>query len=123
MGIGIVQEKVMNAVSVGQAATVYSNSVLSRLSKGFSAARILTTAGSITCSIQTSINNVDFYDPVDNQGTALGVICSALTVNSTTKGTYIQFPTVLSEYIRIKVIENNSAPTVVTIDLLFAESV
>jgi hypothetical protein len=120
MGSGLVKERLANAKSVDKAATVYSVSVRSRLSKGYSAVLISSTAGSIAVSLQTSLDNVNFYDAVDTDGTAIGGVCSALTV---TTGTYIQFPSVVSDYVRFKIIEGNAAATVVTIDLLFVESV
>lgn len=123
MGSGLVQERVMNAISVGQSGTKYSDSVLTRISKGYQAARILTTAGSITANLQVSIDNANWYTPVDISGNTIGTICTALTVNTSTKGTYIEFSSVVAPYCRIMVVENNSAPTVVTIDLIFVESV
>jgi len=120
MGSGIAQEKVMNAVSGGQSATVYSSSVLNRLSKGYASVLVSSTAGSITISEQVSWDNVNFFDAVDTQGNALGSVYTALTVNT---GKYIVFAPVMAPYIRFKVIENNSAATVVTLIYLFVESV
>jgi hypothetical protein len=120
MGVGIVQETPMAAISVPQSGTKYSNSVLSRLSKGNAAALVISTAGSITITLQASLDNVNFYDVVDVSNNPVGYVFPALTV---TTGKWIQFSSVVAPYIRFKVVEGNVAPTVVTITFLFIESV
>jgi hypothetical protein len=120
MGVGIVQETPMAAISVPQSGTKSSSSVLNRLAKGYSAVIVSSTAGSITITEQASIDGVNFYDVVDTQGNTSGTVCTALTV---TTGTYIQFPPVMAPYIRFKVVEGGPGATVVTIILLFVESV
>ena len=112
----ISQEKLMDAVSIAQAATAYSSSKTFHACTGSAAMFIVSTAGSITVSQQCSRDGTNWYDPVDAAGSALGVVATALTV---TTGKYIAFSPVLSEFIRYKVVEGNVGATVVTITLLF----
>ena len=104
--------------AVGQAATVYTTSSIFRITTGYAAVFITSSAGSITVSQQCSMNTIDWYDPIDSSTNILGLVCTALTV---TTGTYIQFDPVISPYIRFKIIEGNVGATTVTIKLLLQE--
>jgi len=112
----VTQELLMDTVSVAQAGTKYSNSRKFHQCTGAAVLWIKTTAGSITVSQQCSMDDVAWYDPVDTSDGALGVVRSALGV---TTGVYVVFTPVLTEYIRFKVVEGNSAATVVTLKLSF----
>ena len=100
--------------SVAQAATGYSDSFRSDIANGFAAALIVSTAGSITVTMQASIDDSTFYDVVDSDGNALGAVVAAMTVGTK----YIQFSPVIAPYIRFKIVEGNSALTLVTIYLI-----
>jgi len=108
-------ELIMNAVAVGQAGTKYSSSLPFERCSGSAALLIKSTAGSITVSQQCSVDDVAWYDPIDAAGSAQGVILSAQGV---TTGIYVVFTPVLTSYIRYKVVEGNSAATVVTLELV-----
>lgn len=110
------QELVMSAVTVAKADTHYSDAFRSEGNEGQMAVLVVSTAGSITITQQVGLTeDGTFYDAVDQDGTALGPVISALTV---TTGKYIAFSSVLAPYSRFKVVEGNVAETVVTITVL-----
>ncbi len=113
-------EILSSAQSIGKAATGYSNSVDFSRCQGDASVFIISTAGSITVTQQCSMDNVTFYDPVNSSGTALGGVATALTV---TTGTWVSYTPVMAPYIRFKIVEGNSAATVVTLKLVFREEV
>lgn len=110
------QEQLMTAEAVAQADTHYTSSIDFERCNGNATLLIVSTAGSITVTQQCSLDNSTWYDAVNTSGTAVGAVASALTV---TTGTYVVYSPVLAPYIRFKVVENNSAPTVVSIKLNF----
>lgn len=107
------------AGAVAQNATEYSEVMVFSQSTGEVAVLLVTTAGSITVSQQCSTNNKDWYDPVDATGAAVGVVTTAEGV---TTGKWIVYTPVMSEYIRFKVVENNTAATTVTIKIIVQEA-
>jgi hypothetical protein len=111
----ISQDILMSAEAIAQADTHYSLSRKFHSCTGSAAVFIISTAGSVTITQQCSMDNVTWYDPVDTSGTALGGVRAALTV---TAGVYVPFSPVLCEFIRFKVVEQNSAATAVTLKLL-----
>ena len=109
-------EVLMSAETIAQADTHYSSSMDFRRCAGNAVLLVISTAGVITISQQCSYNGIDWYDPVDYVGGTLGVIQSLLTV---TTGVYVPFTPVMAPYIRFKVVEGNTAPTVVTLRLVY----
>lgn len=104
--------KVMDAKACSSN-TYYSDSWSARKCTGSAALFIVSTAGTLAISQQCSLDNVNWYDPVDTAASALGVIKAAQTV---TTGTYVAFSPVLAEWMRIKVVES-TAPTTVSLTL------
>lgn len=113
----LAQEPMCDALAVGQAATVYTDSKKFRSTTGYSVALIKSTAGSITVTFQLSLDDINWYDPVDKDNTALGEVAATMTVGSR----YAIFSPQPGQYIRFKIVEGNSAPTAVTITLLYTE--
>ncbi len=99
------------AGAVAQAATAYSETWDFVNAQGYTSVQIASTAGSITVTRQCSIDGTNFYDPVDINGNAMGQVVTAMTVGTK----YITYDPVPSPYVRFKVVEANSASTVVTI--------
>ena len=97
---------------VAQNATGYSKSFRSEGITGNVSIFLVSTAGSITVTQQVSNNNVDWYDPVNGAGSAVGAVAAALTV---TTGKWVTFTPVVSRYTRFKIVEGNVAATVVSI--------
>jgi len=119
------REILMDAVSVSQAATAYSSVMNFERCTGTVAVNLISTAGSITVTQQCSFDYTDvnpsgahWFDPVDAAGTATGTVATACTV---TTGKYITYSPVMTKFIRYKVVEQNSAATVVTLKLIFQE--
>ena len=114
----ISQRVLMDVVTVAKAGTSYSDSVRFSACTGSVILFIVSSAAvsEVTISQQCSANDVDWYDPIDTGGLALGVLCTDLT---TTTGRYTSFAPTLCNYIRFKVVEGNHAATNVTLKLLF----
>lgn len=113
----MVIEVVYPTTSVSQNATVYSNSIKFGSCVGYAGAVLVSTAGSITVTQQCSLNDRDWYDPVDENNAAQGQVAATMTVSTR----YIQFNPVLAPYIRFKIVEGNVAATSVTLTLFFQE--
>ena len=105
----------MDTETVAASATVYSASRKFHDCAGDAILYIVSTAGTLAISQQCSLNDVDWYDPVNTSDSALGVVKAAQTV---TTGVYVVFTPVISKYIRFKVIES-TAETVVTLTLSY----
>jgi len=114
----LAREPLMVDVAVGQAATVYSNVTAFDRATGDCSIFLSSTAGVITVTQQCSFNREDWYDPIDSSGNKLGEVITAQTV---TTGLWISFTPVLAPYSRFKVVEANSAPTTVTLRLMYQE--
>lgn len=112
-------EKLASALAVGSGATAYSSSGAFDTSAGYTAILIVSTAGSITVTQQCSVDDTNWYNPVAIDGSALGAVCSALTV---TTGTYIKFDPVVAPYIRFKIVEGSVGATAVTITFINQEA-
>ena len=110
-------DKVMDAISISQAATAYTDSLPYRSSTGNTAVLIVSSAGSITVTQQCSTDGINWYDPVNSANSALGAIAATMTVGSR----YVIPSLVVSPYIRLKVVENNSAATVVTVTFIYQQ--
>ena len=80
---------------------------------------VLTGTGTGTITQQCSMNDVNWYDPVNASGSAVGTVCTA---KAATTGTWISYSRVMSPYIRFKVVEaGGAATTTVTLTLIFQE--
>jgi hypothetical protein len=109
------KEKLMDAVAVAQQDTHYSNSRKFHDCDGTACLLISSTAGSITVTQRCSPDNKTWYDPETASGAA-GAVEDTITV---TTGRYLSFTPVLCDYIRFKVVEGNTAPTVVSLELAY----
>lgn len=118
-GIGAFVLVVGTAGAVAQNETVYSESMPFNSSFGFASVLVSSTAGSITVTQQCSPDGTNWYNPVDADGTALGRVVSAMTVGSK----YVQPDPVLAPWIRYKVVEGNTASTVVTLTVLSQDEI
>ena len=110
-------DKVMNAVTVAQAGTEYTDSLPYRSSTGNTAVLVTSSAGSITITQQCSTDNINWYDPVGPTGTGLGPVYTTMTVGTK----YIIPALVVSPFIRFKVVETNVAGTVVTLTFIYQQ--
>jgi len=108
------QAVIMELRAIGKAATDYSRSIPFDDCDGTACLRIVSTAGSITVTQQCSIDDVTFFDPETSAGAA-GAVEDTITV---TTGRYLSFTPVMAPFTRFKVVEGNSAPTVVTLELV-----
>lgn len=109
------KEVLASAEAVGKAATVYTRSRKFHDCDGTACCLIASTAGSITVTQQCSLDNVNWYDPETASGAA-GAVEDGITV---TTGRYLSFTPVLCDYIRFKIVEANSAATVVSLTLAY----
>lgn len=112
------------AGAVAQAATEYSEKCSFRRLFGTTSdlvacMHVVSTAGTITVTQQCSLNGDDWFDPVDSAGSNIGEVISGQGV---TTGRWVSFEPVLTRWIRFKVVEDNSAATTVTLELIFKES-
>jgi len=88
----------VNATALTSGTAYYTDAVKVRASRGFSALQAVLSDGSddLDISFQVSLNGVDWYDPVNTAGTALGTIYTALGVGSH----WVVFSPQLALYIR-----------------------
>ena len=107
------------AKAVAQQATVYSDSCAFDRCEGNAALLIISTAGSITVTQQCSWDDLTWYDPETAAGAA-GAVEDTITV---TTGRYLSFTPVLAPFVRFKIVEGNTAATVVTLRLMFRTEV
>jgi len=110
----------LTAEALGKAGTIYTEGFLFEQCVGDAAVLVVSTAGSITITQQCSFDNVHFYTPVDHSATALGNICTTMTV---TTGTYIAFDPVLAKFIRFAITETDVAATAVSLLVAFSREV
>ena len=104
--------------SVTQNTTAYTDSFKFEKCSGDASVLVASTAGDVTVNQQVSFDGINWFDPVDSAGSAVGVIQTAQTV---TTGVYVSYSPVLAPLARYKVVENNSATTTVTITVVFQE--
>ena len=110
------QETLMTVEVVAQADTHYSSSIDFGRCNGNASLFVISTAGTITVTQQCSLDDVTWCDPISPAGTALGTLCTAKAV---TTGSLISYSPVFTPYIRFKVVETDTAATVVTLKLIF----
>lgn len=104
---------VMSASTVANGATIYSTSFNGEYASGFRAV-LITLAGSpsVTITEQASVDGTTFYDAVDNTGTAVGAVASAIT---STAGVYVVYAPVLARHNRLKVVAAAASTVSLTI--------
>lgn len=96
--LGITTVKtVSNAQAVTNSVNAFSNSVEVNRWSGFAAIEVSANTATATITQQCSSDNVNWYDPVDKSGSALGAIATSLATTG-----YIEFDPVLSKYVRLK---------------------
>lgn len=108
--------KLMDVQAAAKAATVYSSSIRFDACAGDATIFLVSTAGSITVTQQCSLDDSNWYDPVNASGSAVGSVASAFTVSA---GTYITYTVVLAPYVRFKVVEGDVAATDVSLKLIY----
>lgn len=107
-----------NLKDVAQAATIYTKVQPFHKCVGTASVHLISTAGSITITQQVSYDGTNFFDPVDAAGSAIGAVCAAVTV---TAGKWISYSPVFAPYIRYKIVEQNSAATIITLMSIYQE--
>ena len=111
-------DTLMNVTTVAMNGTGYTSSMKFERCTGTVCVFLVSTAGSITVTQQCSLDNSNWYDPVNAAAEALGKVITTMTV---TTGKWISYDSVLTPYIRFKIVETNVAATIVTLKLLFQE--
>lgn len=106
-----------DAVTIAKNGTGYTSSIAVDFITGYAAVLVTTSAGSITITQQISDDNINWYDPVNSDGTALGAVGAAVTVGTT----YRVVSPVMGRFLRYKIVEGNVAETVVTLKLIYQE--
>jgi len=115
MGRSIISKEVlMDAVEVSNG-TKYSNSRAFDDCDGTACLKIISTAGSITVTQQCSVDDSTWYDPENADGDT-GAVEDTITV---TTGRYLSFTPVLAPFVRFKVVEDGTAATNVTLELIY----
>jgi len=97
--------------------TTYTSSMDFWRCQGDATVFISSTAGRITITQQVSIDDVNWYSPIDTAAAPLGTVATLLTV---TTGTYVSYSPILAPFIRFKIVENLAA-TVVNLIFIFRE--
>ena len=117
----LAQEVLYNAKAFGQTTPVYSDSIRFDKCQGNATVILIVTAtstSSLAITQQCSIDNVNWYDPVDSGGTATGALVSSQVV---TTGKYVSYSPVLTLFIRFKAIQTNNVTGTITMTLIFRE--
>jgi len=115
MSRSMISKEVLATALAADDGTVYSNSRVFHDCDGTACLKIISTAGSITITQQCSLDDVTFYDPEDADG-AVGAVEDTITA---TAGRYLSFTPVLAPFIRFKIVENGTAETAVTLELVY----
>lgn len=105
---------ISNAQALTNSVTSFSNAVQVKVWGGFAALEVKANTATVTISQQCSVDGVNWYDPTDNAGTALGLIYTGL---STTK--YIEFSPVVTIWVRLKYVPTGSGS--ITANLVIVE--
>lgn len=95
-----VVEKVLwdeEAMLIAGTGTYNSDAIDTLRLTGFASILVVTSAGSLALTYQVSDDGVNWYDPEDTAGTALGGINAAVTVGSN----WIQFDPTMARWMRI----------------------
>ena len=72
----------------------------------------------LAISQQCSIDDRNWYDPVNASAAALGSVAAA---QATTTGVYISYTPVIAPYIRYKIVAANTNDTVLDLKIIFRE--
>lgn len=119
----IAEELLMNAIAVDNT-TKHSDSIkFDQIGAEGNASVLLVSsaAGTITVSQQCSRDNVNWFDPQDENGAPLGQVITGLAVATT--GKWIIYNPVFAPYIRFKVVEGGVLSTNVSLRLFFQQAV
>ena len=117
---GLKQKVLALVLAVTKAGTFYTSSFPFHDLNGGAALFLISTAGSITVTQQCSLNDSDWYDPLDASGAAVGSVAAAVTV---TTGRWVSYSPVFAPYVRFKIVEGNVAATNVSMQLLYQEEI
>lgn len=113
--LGITEVKlVSNAQALTDGVTAYSTAMKLRVWAGFAALEVVANSVTVVITQQCSTDNINWYDPVDKSGAALGAIASALATTG-----YIEFDPVLALYVRLKYVPTGSGA--ITCKLILSE--
>jgi hypothetical protein len=118
MGSLIARTTLADGQVILTSATGYTNSVDFSRCAGEAAVLIKTLLGGCSITQQCSYDNVNWFDPVDAAGGALGVVIASIAA---TTGKYITYTPVLTPFIRFVVIEDGSNDLTLTLYLIFRE--
>lgn len=100
-------ETLADGLTITQNTTTYTSSMKFDKCTGNVSIRLTTTGNmTVVVSQQCSSDNINWYDPVDGSGTALGQIADLTT---TTIDKWVKPTLVLAPYIRFKFVEANAA--------------
>lgn len=119
MQLNIVGGQSFAAVTLAQNSTGFTSSMPFQFCNGYATAKVTVSAGSVTISQQCSYDNSNWFDPVDNTNTALGVVATSMGVNAA--GRYVQYNPVLCNFMRYKIVEVNVAACTVGLTIGFQE--
>jgi hypothetical protein len=113
--LGITTAKtVSNAQAVTNGVNAFSNAVEMKVWGGFAAIEVKANTATVTITQQCSVDGVTWYDPVDQTGTALGAIATALATTA-----YIEFSPVVTIWVRLKYAPTGSGS--ITVNLVVVE--
>lgn len=110
----------LETITLAQNSTTFSQTIVhTDKSKGVAGMYFTISAGSVTISQQAGFDwgNGLFYDPVDSNNAALGVVCTTFSAGTY----YVQYDPVLAPFARFKCVEANVASTTITLRPVFWE--
>ena len=113
-----IHRQTIHDATVTQNTTAYTDSFKWDKCSGDASVLFSSTAGDVTVQQQCSIDNISWFTPVNNAGTTVGTIATAITV---TTGRYVSYSPVLSPWGRFSITENNTAGTDVKLYVIFQE--
>jgi len=85
---------------------------------GYGTIYVSNSAGSVLIMQQVSVDNVTYFNPVDEVGNSLAVIASGIVKGTTSM---VQYNPALSPYTRFVVVEGNSGATKTAITVMLQE--
>ena len=117
----LAREVLATAKAYVQTTPFYTNSVAFDKCQGNATVLLIVTASagsSLALTQQCSLDDKNWYDPVDATGTATGALATA---QAATTGLYISYSPVLTPFIRFKGVQTNAITGTVTLTLIFRE--
>jgi len=113
--MGALEYLLCDSKSVLNGVTAYTDSCNIRFAQGYMATLIVLGGGSsVTITQQCSLDNTNWYDPIDIVGTPLGIVYTTLLASS-----YIYFSPILAVWMRFKIVAG--ADSVVTMKIISKE--